>query len=183
MRAVPTAVTGCRELRLDPVSDRRGSFLKLFRASTFADVGIAFEVRELFVSRSHRGVLRGLHYQGPGADVAKIVYCLEGTITDAVVDLRVGSPTYRDHCVVELDADRANAVYVPKGCAHGFLVTSDEAMVAYAQTGEHDPVREGGVLWSSAGIAWPVTDPVLSDRDAAFVALDAFDSPFRYAGA
>ena len=72
-------------------------------------------------------------------------------------------------------------MYVPTGCAHGFLATSSDALVLYAQSGEHDPVREGGVLWSSAGIEWPVAPDgvVLSDRDAAFPALDAFDSPFR----
>jgi dTDP-4-dehydrorhamnose 3,5-epimerase len=85
---------------------------------------------------------------------------------------------------VELSAAAANAVYVPHGCAHGFLATAGEALVLYAQSGEHDPEREGGVLWSSVGIDWPVTAPdaVLSDRDGGFVTLDAFDSPFRMDG-
>jgi dTDP-4-dehydrorhamnose 3,5-epimerase len=181
VEAVPTDVAECCELRLDPSTDRRGGFLKLFQASLFATAGLELDIRELFISRSSAGVVRGLHFQAPPADVAKLVVCLEGAALDAVVDLRVGSPSYGRHALVELSADAANAVYVPHGCAHGFLVTTPEALVLYAQSGEHDPVREGGVLWSSAGIDWPVNDSdvVLSDRDASFVPLAAFDSPFR----
>jgi len=124
-----TAVDGCRELQLDPAADRRGSFLKLFQASRFVADGCALDVREVFVSRSHRNVVRGLHFQAPPADVAKLVCCLDGAVLDAVVDLRVGSPTYGRHALRELSAAAANAVYVPEGCAHGFLVTSPEALV------------------------------------------------------
>lgn len=181
MRATPLAVAGGYELGLVPLPDRRGSFLKVFQSSSFAELGFAFDVRELFVSRSHRGVMRGLHYQAPPADVAKVVCCLEGEVLDAIVDLRVGSPTYQQSSVLELSAARANAMLVPLGCAHGFLATSDDALVAYLQSGEHDADLEGGVLWSSVGVEWPTTAPILSDRDAAFPPLEAFVSPFRFA--
>jgi dTDP-4-dehydrorhamnose 3,5-epimerase len=180
MEVRPTAVDGCHELRLDPRPDRRGEFLKLFQATTFADRGLVFDVRELFWSRSHLHVVRGLHFQVPPADVAKLVCCLDGAALDVVVDLRVGSPTYRAHCVVPLSAATANAVFVPEGCAHGFLVTEGDALVLYAQSGEWDGEREGGILWSSAGVDWGV-DPdlvVVSDRDAEFPRLDDFVSPF-----
>jgi dTDP-4-dehydrorhamnose 3,5-epimerase len=180
MRARPTAVVGCFELELQPALDARGGFLKIFQSSVLAGVGLPFEVRELFVTRSRRDVVRGLHFQGPPSDVAKLVACVEGSVLDAVVDLRVGSPTYREHCAVELSPERANAMFVPHGCAHGFLATSDDAVMLYAQSGEYDAEHEGGVLWSSVGIDWPVTEPVLSERDAAFVTLAAFDSPFTY---
>jgi dTDP-4-dehydrorhamnose 3,5-epimerase len=180
MELRPTAVEGCVELRLDPRPDRRGDFLKLFHATTFADLGLAFEVRELFWSRSHEHVVRGLHFQVPPVDVAKLVCCLDGAVLDVVVDLRVGSPTYHEHCAVPLSAEAANAVFVPEGCAHGFLVTEGDALVLYAQSGEFDAEREGGILWSSAGVDWPIDESqgVLSDRDAAFPRLDDFASPF-----
>jgi dTDP-4-dehydrorhamnose 3,5-epimerase len=180
MHARPTAVVECLELELQPALDARGGFLKVFQASVLAGLGVPFDVRELFVTRSCRDVVRGLHYQGPPSDVAKLVACIGGSVLDAVVDLRVGSPTYLEHCVVELTADRANAMYVPHGCAHGFLATSDDALMLYAQSGEHDAEHEGGILWSSVGIDWPVTEPALSERDAAFVTLAEFDSPFVY---
>src|SRR5262245_26993689 len=115
MHARPLGVAGCSELELTPQSDRRGWFLQIYQTSVLADLGLPFDVRELFVSRSHGGVVRGLHFQAPPADVAKVVCCLDGDVVDAVVDLRVGSPTYREHCVVELSAARGNAVFVPKG--------------------------------------------------------------------
>jgi dTDP-4-dehydrorhamnose 3,5-epimerase len=182
--AWPTAVQGCLELRLRLLADARGSFVKLYQTTAFAELGLDLGVEELFVSRSHRGVVRGLHFQRPPADVAKLVCCLDGAVTDAVVDLRSDSPTYGQHCTIELSSDRGNAVYVPEGCAHGFLVTSDSALVAYAQTGEHSAELEGGILWSSAGIDWGDIDAdqvTLSDRDAGFPALADFarSSPFR----
>jgi dTDP-4-dehydrorhamnose 3,5-epimerase len=182
VEAVPLAVEGCLELRLEPSSDRRGSFLKWFHQSSFAALGVDLEVRELFVSRSATGVVRGLHFQRPPADVAKLVCCLEGAVVDAVIDLRVGSPTFGHHCSLELSDERGNAVYVPPGCAHGFYVTRGEAVVLYAQSGEHDAVLEGGILWSSAGIEWPAGGAIVSDRDAGFPTLASFESPFRVGG-
>lgn len=182
IEAWPTAVEGCIELRLRLVTDRRGEFVKLFQATAFAALGLDVRVEELFVSRSHRRVVRGLHFQRPPADVAKVVCCLDGAVTDAVVDLRTDSPTYGRHCTIDLTAARASAVYVPEGCAHGFVVTSDSALVAYAQTGEHSAELEGGIHWSSAGIDWgglSAGDAVVSDRDAGFPALADFSSPFR----
>ena len=180
MEVRPTAVDGCCELRLEPAGDRRGDFVKLFQASTFADLGLSFAVREIFWSRSHAGVVRGMHFQAPPSDVAKLVCCLEGAVLDVVVDLRAGSPTYRRHAAVTLSPAAANAMFVPEGCAHGFLVTEGEALVMYAQSGEWDGVHEGGVLWSSVDVEWGIApdEAVVSDRDAAFPPLDAFDTPF-----
>ncbi len=89
-------------------------------------------------------------------------------------------PTYRQHAAVTLSPAAANAMFVPEGCAHGFLVIEGEALVMYAQSGEWDSVHEGGVLWSSVGVEWPIAldGAVLSDRDAAFPPLDAFETPF-----
>jgi dTDP-4-dehydrorhamnose 3,5-epimerase len=175
-----TEVEGCCEVRLEPVGDRRGDLVKLFHASTFAELGLSFSVQEIFCSRSHAGVVRGLHFQAPPSDVAKLVCCLEGAILDVVVDLRASSPTYGRHAAVTLSPAEANAMFVPEGCAHGFLVTDGDALVLYAQSGEWDAAREGGVLWSSVGVDWPIAleQAVVSDRDALFPPLDAFETPF-----
>jgi len=180
-RVRPTGLADCVELSLDARDDRRGSFLKLYQASALAQVGIDLPVRELFISRSWPGVVRGMHHQTPPAAVAKLVWCLDGRVVDAVLDLRRSSPTYGEHVVIELSASAANAMYVPIGCAHGFAVPEGgPALVAYAQSGEHAADHEGGVLWSSAGIDWPVepSAAVVSDRDAALPRLDELESPF-----
>lgn len=183
LRTRPTTIPGCLEIEFPSSVDRRGSFTKLFQATTFADSELPLAIRELFVSSSHRGVIRGLHFQLPPHDVTKLVVCLTGRILDAVVDLRTDSPTFGQHDVVELDAERPTGVLVPRGCAHGYVVLSDEALVAYATDQEYDADLDSGIHWASAGIAWPLSTPVVSDRDGAFGRLADFDSPFTLASA
>lgn len=186
MELRPTPVPGCYEIRTHSAVDGRGSFTKLFQRSVFETAGAELDVAELFVSRSRAGVVRGLHFQRPPADVMKLVVCLEGAVLDGVVDLRTDSPSYGRSVVLRLSAADGNAVLVPRGCGHGFFVEEGEALVAYAQSGEHDPVLEGGIHWSSAGLPWPPAGfegpVVVSDRDASFEPFDAFDSPFRTDG-
>ncbi len=183
IEAQPTAVEGCVELRAPVSQDRRGSFVKILHRPTFDALGLDLDVAEIFVSTSSTGVVRGLHFQRPPAEVAKLVCCLAGTVVDAVVDLREGSPTRHRHATVVLSAPRANAVFVPRGCAHGFLVTEGPAIVAYAQSGVFDAAADAGVLWSSAGVDWGVPDDLLatalvSERDGALPTLDRLGPVF-----
>lgn len=175
-----TTIPGCALLKPVVRADSRGRFVKTVHASWFAAHGLDAAFREQFYSVSGARVLRGLHFQVPPHDQAKLVYCPVGRILDAVVDLRVGSPTYGRHEVFELDGDRGFAVFIPQGLAHGFYTLADPALVIYSVTCEHSPQHDRGVLWSSAGIPWPATDPIISARDAAFPALSDFHSPFRY---
>ncbi len=99
---------------------------------------------------------------------------------DAAVDLRRGSPAYGRHATFTLSAEQGNAVYLPAGLAHGFCVTSEEALLVYHVTTVHSPAHDTGVLWSSAGIDWPEPAPILSARDETFPALADFASPFIY---
>jgi dTDP-4-dehydrorhamnose 3,5-epimerase len=176
-----TTIRGCRVVELPSSVDRRGSFTKLFQATDFSDSEISLAVREIFVSSSHRDVLRGLHFQLPPRDSTKLVVCLVGQILDAVVDLRTDSATFGSHELFELGDDPLVGVLVPRGCAHGFLVTSPDALVAYVTDEEYDAELDSGIHWASAGIAWPTGNPVISDRDAAFVDLGDFQSPFELA--
>ncbi len=177
---VDTPIPGCVELRPPVARDRRGSLAKPFQQTLFRELGLDLEIRELFHSRSHQGVLRGLHFQLPPSDVAKLVYCVAGRAFDAVVDLRAGSPTQGRHHALELSADSDNAVFVPRGCAHGFVALEEPTTVAYAYDGEFDPECDSGIRWDSAGIDWPVDEPILSDRDAGLVPMSSFDSPFTF---
>jgi dTDP-4-dehydrorhamnose 3,5-epimerase len=95
--------------------DERGSFVKIFHESFFRSSGLQTVFREIYYSTSVHGVLRGLHFQLPPEDHEKLVYCTAGHILDAVVDLRLDSPTYGHHEVIELSADLANCVYIPRG--------------------------------------------------------------------
>lgn len=172
---LPCAVQGAGLLPTVFHVDSRGSFAKPFSAAGRPAALTGFEVREVFWSRSETGVVRGLHFQRPPTAVAKIVFVTAGRVLDVVVDLREDSPTFGCHDVIEL-GESTGAVYVPKGCAHGFEVVDGPAVTCYLQDGPFDPATDTGIRWDSAGIAWTTRFPTLSPRDAALPALDELPS-------
>lgn len=178
-----TRIPGCHLLHPHVHRDARGSFVKSVHAPTFEANGLTWAYREIFWSRSHRGVVRGLHLQLPPHDHDKLVFCVHGRVLDVVLDVRRGSPTYGEHVAVELDADAATAIYMPRGTAHGFAALSDDATLAILIDRAYAPTHDTGIRWDSAGVAWPFAAPLVSERDAAMVALSDFDSPFVYGGA
>ena len=155
--------------------DARGSFCKVFRRELLSALGTAEEVSELFYTRSKKGVLRGMHFQRPNPQW-KVVTALEGEIYDVGVDLREDSPDFGQWRALRLSAENRRAVYLPPGFAHGFLVLSEGALVAYLCGGAYDPAGDGGICWNDPeiGIVWPLSPgerPLLSPRDAALPGL------------
>lgn len=128
--------------------------------------GITAEFVQDNLSRSHRGVLRGLHFQVRHPQ-GKLVQVLQGAVQDVVVDLRAGSPTWGQHASTLLSADNRRQLWVPPGFAHGFCVLSDEALVHYKCTRYYDPDDQAGLAWNCPrlAIAWKVSQPILSTRD------------------
>lgn len=182
MTVKQTAIAGCFELIPNMIGDHRGSFTKTFHAETFSKNGLCTDWREEYFSVSKQGVLRGLHFQTPPHEHTKLVYCVEGTVLDAVVDLRQDSPSYKKHHILELSADTANMLYIPSGLAHGFYVLSDSATMMYKVSTVYSPQHDTGILWNSAGIAWPDETPIVSERDAGLPALCDLQSPFFQKG-
>jgi dTDP-4-dehydrorhamnose 3,5-epimerase len=179
VKAEPTAIPGCQLVRLDRPTDARGDFVKLFGREVYEAQGMDSNIAEVYWSTSGRGVVRGLHFQTPPHAHAKTVTVVRGAIVDVVVDLRVGSPMFGQHLTFELSGAEPAAVHIPLGCAHGFQAVSDEAIVEYLVGTEHAPDHDTGVRWDSAGIEWPVGDPIVSERDRGFPTLATFESPFR----
>ena len=160
--------------------DARGRFVKVFHEQAFAAQGLETDFAEEYYSVSYKNVIRGMHFQLPPMDHVKIVYCVKGEVMDAVVDLRVGSPTYGQYAMFEMSATKANSIYIPKGMAHGFCVRSEQAIMVYKASTIYSPAHDSGVLWSSVGISWPTSEAILSVRDESFLPLDQFVSPFSY---
>lgn len=179
-RLEKTEIPGCVELLLDAHHDERGTFLKLLHEPSLAER--AFETRflETYCSWSDHGVLRGMHFQRPPRQHAKLVCCLEGEVVDAVVDLRKGSPTFGLSVTRTLSGANPSLLYAPPGLAHGFMVTSERALMLYFVTSVHSPEHDAGILWNSAGVSWPAGRPLLSERDRSFPPLSDFESPFEY---
>lgn len=175
----PLAVPGCFRLLPFRQGDERGWFLKTFHEPSFQALGLETAWKESFVTRSAKGVLRGLHFQSPPHQHAKLVTCLSGRVLDVVLDLRAASPAFGRCDAVELCGDRGEAVYVAPGCAHGFLALEDDTLLQYQVSSPHAPDHDHGILWSSIPFTWPVADPMLSDRDRAFPPLAGFATPFQ----
>ena len=174
-----TGIDGCLELRCQQFRDVRGSFVKTFSRSSFAKLGLETDFVESFYTVSEARVLRGMHFQLPPADHAKLVYCISGEIMDVALDLRADSSTYGKCAVVALSEGSQNSLYLPRGLAHGFYVLRAPAVVMYHVTSEHAPALDAGVAWNSFGLEWPDQSPVLSQRDVGFAPFEDFVSPFR----
>lgn len=175
-----TIIPGCYELVPQTRPDSRGKFVKTFHADFFDDIGIDPSFREHFYTVSHKGVLRGLHFQTPPSDHGKLVFVTAGIVLDVVTDVRIGSPAYGKHVVFELTARRANQVYMPSGCAHGFYTVSRSSTMVYNVTSVYDPERDTGIRWDSVGINWPDATPLISERDSCLPPFSEFESPFAF---
>jgi dTDP-4-dehydrorhamnose 3,5-epimerase len=146
--------------------DARGFFLEAWNERRYREAGIAGTFVQDNLSFSRRGALRGLHFQNPLAQ-AKLVLVLQGEVFDVAVDVRRGSPTFGRWHGVNLSAENKRQFFVPPGFAHGFVVLSETALFFYKCTEFYAPQHEVTIVWNDPdiGINWPLTDPVLSDKD------------------
>lgn len=170
----PLAISGLVLVRPRVFADARGSFMESWRKDEFERAGIRADfVQDNVAVSTRRGVLRGLHFQREPHAQAKLVRCVAGRIFDVAVDLRAGSPTRGKHVAVELAAESPALLFVPRGFAHGYVTLTDEAVVEYKVDGPYAPAAEGGVAWNDPelGIAWPVKEPLLSERDRGWPGL------------
>jgi dTDP-4-dehydrorhamnose 3,5-epimerase len=166
--------------------DERGFFSETYRRNAFAELGIPEELVQDNHSRSSRGIVRGMHFQ-VGRGMAKLVRCGRGTIVDAVVDLRKGSPTFGEAELFELSDENMRQLYCPIGFAHGFCVTSDYADVMYKCSAYYDESIERGIKYDDPDIAIPWPEGLElkpSQRDATAPRLSEIEDelPFVYEG-
>ena len=157
---------GVRVIEPDVYSDERGAFLETWNAREYGRHGLDVAFVQDNLSRSRRHVLRGLHFQNPRPQ-GKLISVVRGEVFDVVVDVRSGADTFGEWEGTVLSAENARQLYVPEGFAHGFVVTSEEALFHYKCTDFYHPETEGVIRWNdpALGIDWPVEEPVLSDRD------------------
>lgn len=166
MKVIETALPGALILEPQVFGDARGFFYESYNKGKWQEAGIQAEFIQANVSRSARGVLRGLHYQWPNPQ-GKLVSVLEGAVYDVAVDIRRGSPTFGQSVGVMLTADNHRHFWVPEGFAHGFCVLSEFATFTYQCTALYDAKADAGIRWNDAdlGIDWPLSEPLLSDKD------------------
>ena len=171
MKVLPTELPGVLIVEPDVFRDARGFFVETFHAARYRQGGIPYDFVQDNHSRSVRGTLRGLHAQRTRPQ-GKLVRAVRGEIFDVAVDIRPGSATFGKWVGDRLSEENFRQIFVPPGFAHGFCVLSEVAEVEYKCTDLYDRADEIGALWNSAGIDWPIGDPVLSKKDAALPRLD-----------
>ncbi|MBB5360814.1 dTDP-4-dehydrorhamnose 3,5-epimerase [Rhodanobacter sp. ANJX3] len=166
MKVIETTLPGALILEPQVFGDSRGFFYESYHQARYRDAGVLGDFVQTNVSRSAKGVLRGLHYQWPKPQ-GKLVSVLEGEVYDVAVDIRRGSPNFGQWVGVMLTADNHRHFWIPEGFAHGFCVLSEFATFTYQCTALYDPAADAGVRWNDAdiGIDWPVSEPLLSDKD------------------
>ncbi len=166
MKVIETQLTGAVVIEPQVFGDSRGFFYESFNAERYKAIGIDRTFVQSNVSRSSKGVLRGLHYQWPHPQ-GKLVSVLEGEVYDVAVDIRRGSPTFGQWAGVMLSAENKRHFWVPEGFAHGFCVVSEFATFAYQCTALYDRECDAGIRWNDAdiGVDWPIGQPLLSDKD------------------
>jgi dTDP-4-dehydrorhamnose 3,5-epimerase len=163
---IRTAIPDVLIIEPEVFGDSRGFFMEVYQKRKYLDLGITPAMVQDNLSRSARGVLRGLHIQHPNSQ-GKLVTVLHGAVLDVAVDVRVGSPTFGEHVSAELDDLNRRQLWVPRGFAHGFLVLSDTADFFYKCDNYYSPSDELVLRWNdpALGVNWGITDPELSARD------------------
>ncbi|EIL98439.1 dTDP-4-dehydrorhamnose 3,5-epimerase [Rhodanobacter thiooxydans] len=167
MKVIETALPGALIIEPQVFGDSRGFFYESYNKAKWVEAGIDADFVQSNVSRSARGVLRGLHYQWPNPQ-GKLVSVLEGEVYDVAVDIRRGSPTFGQSVGVMLTAGNHRHFWIPEGFAHGFCVVSEFATFTYQCTALYDAKADAGIRWNDAALAidWPVSAPLLSDKDS-----------------
>jgi dTDP-4-dehydrorhamnose 3,5-epimerase len=173
MRVTPTELPEVLLIEPQVFGDARGYFFESYSERRYAEQGIGARFVQDNVSRSTRGILRGLHLQSPPSAQGKLVHVLAGEVYDVAVDARPGSPRFGRSVGLTLSSENQRQLWVPPGFAHGFCVVSESALFAYKCTAYYDPKAELSIAHDDPdlAIAWPIATPQLSSKDAAGLRL------------
>jgi dTDP-4-dehydrorhamnose 3,5-epimerase len=181
MNVLPCDIHGPLIIEPDVFGDERGFFAESWSRKRYGAAGLDHDFVQDNFSLSRRGTLRGLHFQNPNPQ-GKLVSVWQGEVWDVAVDLRRTSPTFGKWVGVTLSAENKRQFFVPAGFAHGFVVTSETALFHYKCTATYSPADERGIRWDdpALGIKWPVSEPILSKRDAAAPVLSDVPATWLY---
>lgn len=183
MKVNETKLKGCFICEPIVFGDNRGYFFEGFNESLFYEkTGVNFKLSQHNCSKSSRGVLRGLHFQVPPFEQAKLVFVTSGEVLDVAVDIRKNSPTYGQHITVILSEENKKRLYVPKGFAHGFVALTETASLSYLVEGNYSPAHDTGIMYNDPdlNIDWILDADLISisEKDSRLGSLSEFNSPF-----
>ncbi|MFQ9923480.1 MAG: dTDP-4-dehydrorhamnose 3,5-epimerase [Beduini sp.] len=189
MKVVETKIPGVLIIEPDVHGDHRGYFMETYSKQKYEEIGITNEfVQDNMSFSANRGTLRGLHFQNSPMAQAKLVSCTKGTVIDVAVDIRKGSPTYRQWVSVELSAENKRQFFIPQGFAHGFLTLTDDVEFRYKVDNFYSKEHDRGIRYNdpSVNVDWGTLlngiKPILSEKDEQGPLLDESDCNFEYKG-
>ena len=176
MKIIETTIRDVRVIEPQVVEDARGFFVETYQKARFRNAGIDADFVQDNLSSSRRNTIRGLHFQYPHGQ-AKLVQVLQGEVYDVAVDVRKGSPTFGEWTASRLSAENKHQMFIPAGFAHGFCVLSETALFHYKCSQYYVQASEHGIVWNDPELCidWPVKDPILSPKDAAYPCLSGCD--------
>jgi len=184
MKFIKTAIKGVYIIEPSVFGDNRGYFLESFNLEKFEENVYPIKFVQDNESKSSRGVLRGLHFQKPPFNQAKLVRCIDGRVMDVAVDIRKGSPTYGKHVAIELSGENKRQLFVPRGFAHGFSVLSETAVFAYKVDNTYAPDSDSGIRYDDQelNIDWGLTkeEVQLSAKDENLSFFKDLETPFKF---
>jgi dTDP-4-dehydrorhamnose 3,5-epimerase len=162
--------------------DHRGYFFESYSKKVLQEHGVTYEFVQDNISKSKRGTVRGLHYQIGDKAQGKLCQVIQGSVIDVAVDIRFGSPTFGKYVMCELNDIDHNLIWVPPGFAHGFCVTSDEAIFHYKCTEFYSPKDERAILYNDTdlNIPWNISEPLVSEKDLVAKKFKDIDKDFIY---
>ena len=184
MKFIKTKIPDVYIIEPSVFGDNRGYFLESYNLEKFQENVFPINFVQDNESKSSKGVLRGLHFQKPPFEQAKLVRCIEGKVIDVVVDIRKGSPTYGMHLTAELSGENKRQLFVPRGFAHGFCVLSESAIFAYKVDNNYAPESDSGIRFDDKelNIDWCLSEEEiqLSVKDKNLMLFKDLDSPFKF---
>lgn len=180
MEVVETKIKDLYIIKPKVFLDNRGYFFESYNKEAFTKKNISVEFIQDNQSLSHKGVLRGLHFQSPPFAQGKLVRVIKGAVLDVAVDIRKDSATYGEHISIELTEENKTMFYIPPGFAHGFVTLCDNTIFSYKCTQVYNKESEGTVFWNDLdlNINWQIENPLISEKDILGTIFKDFKSPF-----
>lgn len=183
---IPTELVDCYIVEPKVHGDSRGSFMETYNESAYKEAGFNYHFVQGNESETkNKNTIRGLHFQTEPYTQAKLVRCTQGIVDDVVVDLRVGSPSYKKWIKVRLSKENKRQLLVPRGFAHGFITITDNVTFSYQVDNDYSYPNDAGILWndSEIGVDWGIpegVEPILSEKDTKHPVLSKSKADFKY---
>ena len=180
MEIIKTPIDGLMVMNPNIIRDSRVYFFESWNKESFDNLGLDVDFLQDNQSLSHKGVLRGLHFQNPPFEQGKLVRVVKGSVLDVAVDIRKDSATYGKHFSIELTGKNNLLFWIPAGFAHGFITLEDDTIFSYKCTNVYNKAAEGSLLWSDQdlNIDWKFSDPIVSEKDQVATSFENFTSQF-----